>query len=260
MAANETTNDERLTAAEPYRSAGTLARVVTLLLVAYIVAALLSIGSGYMQLGLLERAGGGHTDFESVTEAHEPISDEEAEANDLRELVVGLLLLAVFLFNVVAFLIWLHRAYSNLTALGNPKQKLDYSPGWAIGAWFIPIINIVLPYRIVREIWAKSDPSIRTADDLQFTPAAPSSLLLAWWLVWVAATVAGNLSFRFTSDVKTPADFIFATKWDIFSTALNIAAAVLAILVVRSIARRQEMRSRNVTYLPLSPPPPVTQP
>jgi hypothetical protein len=261
--ANETAGSGAvpLTASEPYRSARTLARVVVLLLAAYVVAALLSMGSGYLQLRLLERAGGGHTEVESIIEGHadEQITDAEAEANDQREAVTALLLVAVFVANVVVFLLWLHRSYSNLPALGNPKAGLEYSPGWVVGGWFIPFVNLVVPYRVVREVWAKSDPAVGT-DEARFGPTASSSLILAWWLVWLASNVVGNISFRLVNAANSLPDFVFATRFDIFAGGFNIISALLAILVVRSIERRQEARSSRVVYVPPGPPPPLIPP
>jgi hypothetical protein len=245
----------RLTAAERYRSAHGLATLVIFLLAAYSVAALLSAASSYMQIALLERAAHG-AHVEDVFEEEAPVTDEEASANDLRELAAAVLQLALFLACVVAYLLWIHRAYRNLPALGNPKESLGYSPGWAVGSWFIPFVNLVVPYRVVRETWEKSDPSIRTRDALMFAPPASAPLVVAWWLVWIVSNVVNNLAVRFASDAKTPADLIFASKFDIASNLLNVVSAVLAILVVREIDRRQEARSREVVYAPAGPPPP----
>src|SRR5918997_1098797 len=89
------------------------------------------------------------------------LTAEAAETNDLRQWAVALIHLAVRIALVVAFLLWLHRASKNLAALGNPKSRIEYTPGWAVGWFFIPFANLVMPYRAVREVWVKSEPPVR---------------------------------------------------------------------------------------------------
>ena len=54
-------------------------------------------------------------------------------------LLSGLVALAIF----VLLIIWLYRAAKNNEALGRQNPRLG--PGWAIGGWFIPLANFVIP-------------------------------------------------------------------------------------------------------------------
>jgi Domain of unknown function (DUF4328) len=36
---------------------------------------------------------------------------------------------------------------------GGPARSGRLSPGWAIGAWFVPVINFWFPFRIMVDIW-----------------------------------------------------------------------------------------------------------
>src|SRR5262245_21450048 len=56
----------------------------------------------------------------------------------------------------VVFLLWQHRAYNNLPALGVPRP--DFSSGWVVGSWFAPFLNLVRLYQIVKYIRDKSNP------------------------------------------------------------------------------------------------------
>ena len=40
-----------------------------------------------------------------------------------------------------------------------PKER--WTPGWAIGGWFIPLANFVIPFLVVLETWRRSDPDVR---------------------------------------------------------------------------------------------------
>ncbi len=66
---------------------------------------------------------------------------------------------AMGLGGVVTFFLWVGRAYRNLPALG--ANELEYSPRSAIAWWLVPLVSLVVPLRMMIELWRASDPSIR---------------------------------------------------------------------------------------------------
>ncbi len=54
------------------------------------------------------------------------------------------------LATIVLFLIWIYRAFGNLSVL--KARNLEFSPGWAVGWWFIPFANLVKPFQVVGEL------------------------------------------------------------------------------------------------------------
>ena len=238
-------SDEPLKSSEPYHSNRGRALAVTISLLVYIGVTVVSI----VAVGL-----GGYLPSAEVI----PVEGGE-EGLGLSELVSGLvalLTLAVYVPTVVLFCMWVHRAYKNLRALGNPDKYLNYSPRWAVGSFFIPLASLVLPYIIVKEIWDRSDPGVRTETDLMFTPTGGSPLLLGWWIVWVVSNVLSNIYYRLSSENSPPDTQAMLANLSIISDLFNIVAAVLAILAVRAVTARQEERSRHVTYVAQGPPPP----
>jgi hypothetical protein len=84
------------------------------------------------------------------------------------------------------FLAWFHRAYGNLRALGVTEPR--YKRGWAIGAWFIPFANLVLPKQMANDLWRAGDPSMQPNDPgWQGRPVAP--LLHWWWAFYLVGSV-----------------------------------------------------------------------
>lgn len=233
-----------LAASEPFVSAHGRAMVVTGLFVAYIVAAFLSIASTVMQLAT-----------DPIVLASGDGADEQLTLNDLLMLLVGLAFFLVYVALAVAFLMWLHRVCRNVPALGNPKSGVEHSPGWAVGSFFVPFVNLVVPYKAVKEVWVKSDPAVRTGDDFMFAQPSSTPLVLGWWVAWLVKNAANNISLRLMSK-GTPDTQVFVGGVDIISDLLGILAAVLAVAVVRGIDRRQAERARHVAYAPHTPPPP----
>lgn len=236
---------EGLRASEPFVSGHGRATALIVLFAAFICTSAFAIVSSLMQIRLLSEAATGG------------ITPEQAASNDLRQLAVSVISIIIFVALAVAFLVWLHRVMKNLPALGNPKSRIEYTPGWAVGSFFIPIANLFMPYRAVNEAWSKSNPLVRTEEGLAFAPRSASGLLTAWWVSWIAFGVVGRLASRLQSDAKDAETFITVTWVMIVTNVLAILSGVLAVLVVRGLDRRQEERSRNVTYAPHTPPPPT---
>lgn len=237
-----------LTASDPFVSAHTRAMVVVALFVAYIVVGVSAVAAKIMQFVL-----------PPLVLASAEGEQEQFTLGDLIQFLIALATLFVFISLVIAFLVWLHRAAKNLPALGNQKSRVEYTPGWAVGTFFVPFANLVLPYRAVKEIWVKSDPSVRTEDQLMFAPSSAPPLLLGWWITWIASNILARVSWRAQS--RPPGTESFVAFVDLLSDLLAIVAAALGIMVVRGIDRRQAERARHVAYVPnMPPPPPIFRP
>jgi hypothetical protein len=158
--------------------------------------------------------------------------DEDARDFALTALGVwGLVALAT----AIVFIVWFFRAAKNNESLGRLRPRLG--PGWAIGGWFIPLAFLVIPVLIAQDLWRGSNPDIPRGDDRW--RIAPRSALVGWWwacllLSRVSLFIGNGKSTRL--DVN---DLQSSIKGGLFGQILTIAAAVLAILVVRAITDRQ---------------------
>lgn len=229
--------------AEALRPLEGRARWAVIALVAVILSDLVAIWSDLLEIDLMDRL----IEKEEVTE-------EDADSNDVRQGVVALAQLAVFIAAVVFFIRWFHAAYSNLPALGQPN--LRYGTGWAIGAWFVPILNLWRPKQIANDVWRGS-----TADAPPFAREAwkdvPVSgfLLHVWWAAWIATSIVGNAAGRAWWTGDTPEELKSAAQLDIAASVVDIVAAALAIAVVRSLTAREHERARRIASMPVSPEP-----
>jgi len=77
-------------------------------------------------------------------------SEQKADANDRREGMIGLAWIFDYLFIVIFVSVWIYKAHKNAIHYGIVK---DYSAGWAVGSFFVPVANLVYPYRAMKEIW-----------------------------------------------------------------------------------------------------------
>jgi hypothetical protein len=113
-------------------------------------------------------------------------------------LVVGVATLAA----VVAACIWQHRAATAARALGFPSRR---SPGWGVGAWFVPIVNLWIPYGAIRDCLPAGDPQ--------------RAHVLRWWIAWV---IGFALSFG-------------ASLCALFSTGVALAVSVPAAIALLAV-------------------------
>ena len=142
---------------------------------------------------------------------------------------------------VISFLVWFSRSYRNLRALG--AEGLEYSPGVAVGWWFVPVVNCWKPFRVALEIWRASDPTA-IKNDLASRAGMPTPALLAiWWMGWLTALVLDNL-------VAAPDRVTYqgeiVTLPMIVASGFDILAAALAMAVILEIDRRQSTRHASM--------------
>lgn len=154
-------------------------------------------------------------------------------ATDAVSGVVGFQLL-VSLAITVLFIIWMWRAASNLPLFARVRPK--FSPGFAIGGWFIPLANFIIPGMQMFDIDKGSGPRLRAGER-----ARGSGLVVVWWIVFVLGRLGAFAAPSFKLFHRYEVDgFDIVNVLLVVASALTAIAAVLAILVVRGITTRQE--------------------
>jgi Domain of unknown function (DUF4328) len=203
-------------------------------------------------INFIEIIGGGVSQlFPEVT------GDEEFGDNPGGMVVIllrlGLLLLSigVYITTVVLFLMWLHRSLSNVQAFGYNQR--DHSPAWAVGSFFIPFVNLVVPFKATREAWEKSVPP----DDNFFSVPSPPATFAAWWTFWLACCIAGNIAFRVERSAAISQ--VGIEILGAITELLTVIAGIFAFLVIREIDQRQTSTSQRLNLGGYAVPPPPTQ-
>jgi hypothetical protein len=132
---------------------------------------------------------------------------------------------------VPLFALWIYRMQANTFALG--ILGLRYTPAWAVGWCFVPIANLWMPYRVMREIWCAN----RNPGGWQYDSA--SGLLILWWLLWLASMIY----VRFSVNYGTPQDALLTlmsdTKLEGVRAAFGVASAIASLILVTSLHQLQ---------------------
>lgn len=215
------------------------AKAVIALLVVQLAVTIASVLVTVVELGLLRRAQRG----ERVTFA-------EAEASDDRVAMVGVVWLVSWLVAGIVWLIWQHRAHRQLRQLGT--RGLQFTPGWGVGWWFVPVANLWKPYQAIKELWVASDPE-KGASDWR---GGKAWTVLPWW--WAAWLISGFLAWgSLGMDPETIDEFISRDYASIAEDLAWILAGLLAIAIVRGIDRRLSLISFSAPRRPDLPAPPA---
>jgi hypothetical protein len=209
---------------------------VRLAVLALSFAALLAaaaIGFGLAELNVIDRI-----------QAGEPVSDADLTAIDDRNLGMAIVGFAVWIFAAAAFIRWLHAAYFNVDVVAAAERR--YGHGWAIGSWFVPILNFWRPKQIVNDIWRAGGRDVQDAQ--------PGWLLLSWWGLWLFCDVVLRIAGGRYGGADTPEEWRTGTIIFLVGDGLSLIAAFLAIAVVRSSTDRLDGRAAAKAAPPPEPP------
>jgi Domain of unknown function (DUF4328) len=145
----------------------------------------------------------------------------------------------VFLLAVLAlapcFIVWCWRAAKNQQALGRAPERLG--SGWAVGGWFIPLANFVIPVLVVQDLWRGSDVAI-AAGDPRWRIAERSWLVGWWWGLFLVPLFIGLGADA--QDSTTELSTLRGQNLLAFVAMLAaFVATVLGVQVVRRLDARQ---------------------
>jgi uncharacterized protein DUF4328/uncharacterized protein DUF2510 len=169
----------------------------------------------------------------------------------------GVVWLISLVGGAIGFLVWWYRAYSNLPGITGYSRR--FGRGWSIGAWFVPILSLWRPKQIGNDIWRGGDPA--APGNARWTTLPVSPLVHWWWAIYLLSGFVGGvaggllsgdpvLSNSVTGPDLLPlanppshADLVQEHSAAIafaISNLVDIAAAVLAVLLVRAVTERQD--------------------
>jgi len=149
------------------------------------------------------------------------------------ELIVGLASigwLIAFAISVVVVGMWIHRAHANLFAAG--IDELEFSPGWSVGWFFVPIANLFKPFQAMREL-------VNTSNGLSnsFGGEAPGDVKV-WWGCYIIGNIVSTISLRIQLNAG-PDGVAAAALTGFISSILTAASAWFLLKIVRDVMEAQ---------------------
>lgn len=144
----------------------------------------------------------------------------DLELHDSLLATAGTAQLAVFVVSAIALLAWLSRAVDNVYWL--TWKRTRHSPREAIGWWFVPFANFVVPYQIVNE----------TAEDME-APSSTKGRIVAWAVLYLGSGLASR---ALTAAPPTTVDALRTTSaWIAVIFVAHLVAGALLLTVIARI-------------------------
>ncbi|MFK7810940.1 MAG: DUF4328 domain-containing protein [Maribacter sp.] len=186
---------------------------------------LLSITSSYLQYNLLQDLN-----------AEIFVSDEDLDMNDMREGLIALLYLVVYIASGIVFIQWFRRAYFNLSL----RTRCDYNEGWAAGGWFVPILSLFRPYQIMNELQEKTVGLVNKRSQ-QSLENKSGPILGLWWALWIISNFIGQFALKAAFKADTIETLTNSTIADMILGAIDIPMGILVVMLIKSWMTKEEL-------------------
>jgi hypothetical protein len=113
------------------------------------------------------------------------------------------------------------------------SDAMTVSPGWSVGSFFIPFLNMFRPFTGLRETWQAS----HAPTDAQDVPVP--AIMRLWWAGWLILGVFGQLSFRLSLRAETLEDLLEVAWLDIVATPFDFITGLALLWIVRHLTEAQ---------------------
>ncbi len=157
------------------------------------------------------------------------------DVSETLDTVLGSTYTLVFLVTGLLFVRWHRQTLRNLRALG--CRDLTFGVGLASWSWLIPLLNLFVPYRSIREAAKHSAPD--GEPDL-------GPLVGLWWAAWLLTSVTASAAMIAYLFSETSRSWLVAATLDLFDFAVELLAAFLAMRVATLLSRQQLAKAESL--------------
>ncbi|MES2804487.1 MAG: DUF4328 domain-containing protein [Bacteroidota bacterium] len=205
---------------------GQRAKIAIMLLWTVLTVEIISLLSDYLQYDLLETVANGGQ-----------ITTEAATDNDLRQKIIGLIYLTVYVISGITFIRWFRRAYYNLHI---KAESLSFTEGWAAGCWFVPIISLYRPNQIMKELYLETQ-SLLSKKDENYAQNLTTHFIGWWWALWIISSFLGQFIFRYSMKAETLEELTTTTIASIVASIIGIPLAIITVKVIKDYSEVEHL-------------------
>lgn len=171
--------------------------------------------------------------------------------------ILGVITAFTSIITILAFIVslfWYYRASKNIHSFG---AKQVWRPILSVIWWFIPPLNLYLPYDVTQQFWKASNPQTKLVIGKEWKDFASSNMIKLWWILFLSP-LFGGLIFGLVygvglglipNDVEEES-FMQSTKSLLVISIVSITFSVASIVsyiyfikIIRQISTWQELKS-----------------
>ncbi len=141
--------------------------------------------------------------------------------------IISVLAFLSLVFLIFYFLRWFSLTYRYLRSQDN-LYYLSHSPASAYWSWFIPVLNLFLPFMIMREIWE----SLKEMAGIPGEDPEGSRLVSWWWALIILSGVAGIFFHPPLRDLLSGDEWAALAGWKSYLVLSIIRLGSLAVSIV----------------------------
>ncbi|MBZ6230957.1 protein kinase domain-containing protein [Streptomyces olivaceus] len=143
------------------------------------------------------------------------------------DILGGLLIFAA----MIVWVCWFRRVRLNAESFS--PGRIRYRPGLAVGSWFIPFANLLIPKQIANDIWTATTGR---------PEGAGRWLLHTWWWLWIAEFLTELNDYQSWDEAQFAGDAVSHVFSGQVNSAVGVASAVFAVLFVSRLTSLQRAR------------------
>jgi hypothetical protein len=148
----------------------------------------------------------------------------------------------VYLPCAIVFIAWFFVMRRNLGLLA--PDQFSNGPGWAIGAWLIPVANLWLPYRIALGMWGAA--TLLPADGERYRARIwPVNL---WWALFVLGVLLNRLAGSTYEDAETLTEIRDGVTGYMAADVVHLGAAAAAVYFVVRLSAMHRLKAVQGPY------------
>lgn len=181
--------------------------------------------SYYFQMRLLQDANSGRM-----------IDMATANANDMRQLLIAVVFLLVYIGTIITFIMWFRRGYYNLHRI---VPHLSQSERWAAGAWFVPILNLFRPYTIMKEMVYETEDVLAKAELIERKNRVRQVGI--WWALWISYSVISNIISRIELKNDDIDSLIFTSGANVIISVLCIPLTIITVRMIKDYSQMETL-------------------
>ncbi len=166
---------------------------------------------------------------------------ERAQPMDIGAIALGIIGVPLGLLEVVILFMWIYRANYNVRCFG--ARDMRFTPGWAVGWFFVPIFNAWRPYQVMKEIWKTSINVLDWANQ-------PVSRVLIWW--WVLSFFCSSFdkgAMKMYWRAEKASEYMTADIMSIAADGVSLVTSCLLLVIIRKIYNAQMAQYRALQVI-----------
>jgi Domain of unknown function (DUF4328) len=137
---------------------------------------------------------------------------------------ITLLQLVLAITTAITFFRWVYLTNKNLRALSG--EEMEFTPGWSVGWYFIPIFNLFKPYLGMKEIWKVSHKN----------PHENYSLVNWWWTLMITSKVIARLLLKYAPYGDEATEYTISSTTFVVTDILEVALNIVLLSLITKIA------------------------